>query len=263
MSRPVSYRRASARGAGGPAGRAASAPVKRHSRAERATQIERLERRGLGTREIAAELGLARSTVNIYRRDPDGSRHRQRLERYRGRCRNCGTATSGSDGPGRAAEWCPRCAGKRRRSWTEERILAAIRAWAAETGSPPRVRDWSPAHAVDGNGGVRRYRSEPGRWPSASIVAVRFGSFRAALERAGLPVPAAAPESRRVWTRERISEAVRRWQRETGRSPRRSDWQHAADWHPAASTVYRVAGSWQRALEAAGLPRVGAEPRRA
>ena len=67
MSRPMSSRRASPRDAGGPAGRAAGAAVKRHSRAERAKQIERLERRGLGTREIGAKLGLARSTVNIYR----------------------------------------------------------------------------------------------------------------------------------------------------------------------------------------------------
>jgi hypothetical protein len=170
----------------------------------------------------------------------------------RGRCANCGRPTSGSGGPKRA-EQCRRCAGKRRRAWSEERILDAIRAWAAETGSPPRMRDWSPAHAPDGNGDARRYRSEPGRWPSASVEAVRFGSFCAALERAGMQVPRAAAGSRRVWTRERIVEAVRRWERETGQPPRRSDWQRAADWHPAASTVYRTMGSWRAALRAAGI----------
>jgi hypothetical protein len=54
MSRPVTPRRPSPRGAANRAGRAVSAAVKRNSRAERAKQIERLERRGLGTREIAA-----------------------------------------------------------------------------------------------------------------------------------------------------------------------------------------------------------------
>jgi hypothetical protein len=186
MSRPVSSRRASPRGAGGPAGRAASVAVKRHSRAERAKQIERLARRGLGTAEIAAELGLARSTVNIYRRDPDGSRHRQRLERYRGRCRDCGRRTSGSGGRARAPARCRRCAGAKRRLWRSELILQRIREWTEETGSPPRVRDWSPAHAPSGHQGAGRYMAERGHWPSASAVVARFGSFPAAVTRAGL-----------------------------------------------------------------------------
>ena len=59
------------------------------------------------TEEIADRLGLARSTVNKYRRDPEGERERARRERYRGRCRGCGRPTRGSDGPGRAPEWCP------------------------------------------------------------------------------------------------------------------------------------------------------------
>jgi hypothetical protein len=132
-------------------------------------------------------------------------------------------------------------------------MLEAIRDWAELTGSPPTLADWSPAHAGAGHEGAVRYRSERGRWPSASTVALRFGSFRAALERAGRRVAAPAPGSRWVWTRERIVEAVRRWERESGRPPRRSDWQHAADWHPAASTVYRPMGSWRVALRAAGI----------
>jgi DNA-binding CsgD family transcriptional regulator len=153
MRRPATSRRPSGRGAANPAGRAASAAVKRHSRAERAKQIERLERRGLGTAEIAAELGLASSTVNIYRRDPDGSRHRQRLERYRGRCDDCGRPTSGSGGRARAPARCRRCAAAQRRVWPGEMILQRIKDWTAETGSPPRVRDWSPAHAPAGHQG--------------------------------------------------------------------------------------------------------------
>ena len=253
MTRPASSRRASPIGAGRPAGRAASVAVKRHSRAERAEQIERLERRGLGTREIAAELGLARSTVNIYRRDPDGSRHRQRLERYRGRCRDCGRLTTGSGGRARAPARCRRCAGAQRRLWPGELILQRIREWTEETGSPPRVRDWSPAHAPAGHQGAGRYLAERGHWPSASVVVARFGSFPAAVTRAGLKPPGPASGSQRVWTRGRIVEAMQRWYGERGRPPTRSDWQAASDWHPAASTVYRVFGSWKAALKAARL----------
>jgi hypothetical protein len=57
--------------------RANRAAVERYTRAERVAQIERLERRGRGTGEIADRLGLTASTVNIYRADPDGERQRQ------------------------------------------------------------------------------------------------------------------------------------------------------------------------------------------
>jgi hypothetical protein len=253
MRRPASSRRASLRGAGGPAARAVSVAIKRHSRAERAKQIERLERRGLGTREIAAELGLARSTVNIYRRDPDGSRHRQRLERYRGRCRDCGRLTSGSGGRARAPARCRGCAGAQRRLWPTELILQRIREWSEETGSPPRVRDWSPAHAPAGHRGARRYLAERGHWPSASVVVSTFGSFPAAVRRAGLNPSGPASGTQRVWTRGRVVQAMQRWYGEHGRPPTRSDWQKASDWHPAASTVYRVFDSWKAALKAARL----------
>jgi hypothetical protein len=217
-------------------------------------QIERLGRRGLTTREIAEELGLARSTVNIYRADPDGERQRQRRQRYQGTCAGCGRPTSGSDGPERAPKRCRACAGERRRSWSEQRVLEAIRDWAELTGSPPTLADWSPAHASPEHEGAARYRSAPGRWPSASTVAARFGSLPAAIEAAGLR-PAREQVKGRTsrWSLNAIADAMWVDARRTGQAPRRSDWQHASEDHPAASTVYRVAGSWRQALEAAGL----------
>jgi transcriptional regulator with XRE-family HTH domain len=238
-----------------PAGtRADRAAVEQHSRPERVAQIDRLERRGLSTREIAEQLGLARSTVNIYRADPDGERQRQRRQRYQGACADCGRPTSGSAGPARAPERCRSCAAERRRSWSEQRVLEAIRDWSELTGSPPPLADWSPAHAPREHEGAARYRSAPGRWPSASTVAARFGSLRAAIEAAGLP-PAREQEKGRTsrWNLSAIADAMRVHARRTGQPPRRSDWEHADHDHPAASTVYRAAGSWRRALEAAGL----------
>jgi len=217
-------------------------------------QIENLERRGLTTREIAEQLGLARSTVNIYRADPDGERQRQRRHHYQGTCVGCGQPTSGSGGPNRAPKRCRACAGEQRRSWSERRVLEAIRDWAELTGSPPALADWSPAHAVPEHEGAARYRSAPGRWPSASTVAARFGSLRAAIEAAGLrPARERANGRTSRWNLSAIADAMRVHARRTGQPPRRSDWEHAGDDHPAASTVYRAAGSWRRALEAAGL----------
>jgi hypothetical protein len=77
------------------------------TRKQQAEAIEALAGRGLGSEEIADRLGLARSTVNKYRRDPDGERERARRGRYRGRCRGCGRPTRGSDGPGRHPSGAP------------------------------------------------------------------------------------------------------------------------------------------------------------
>jgi hypothetical protein len=158
----------------------------RPGRGERADEIEELAARGFRSDEIAEKLGLARSMVNKYRRDPDGDLERARRERYRGRCRGCGRRTRGSDGPGRAPEWCPACAPLQRRRWSDERLLEAIRDWTRLTGAPPTLYDWSPAHAPAGHSGAARYLAERGRWPNASSVARRFGSLRAAVGAAGV-----------------------------------------------------------------------------
>jgi len=170
-----------------PRGRRAPTEVlERPTRLQQAERIEALAGRGLDSEEIAARLGLARSTVNKYRRDPEGERERARRERYRGRCRGCGRPTRGSDGPGRAPEWCPECAPLRRRRWSDERLLEALREWTRLTGAPPTLYDWSPAHAPAGHRGAARYLAERGRWPNASSVARRFGSLRGAVEAAGV-----------------------------------------------------------------------------
>ena len=142
--------------------------------------------------------------------------------------------------------------------------MESIRDWAELTGSPPTLADWSPAHARAGHEGAARYRSGRGRWPSASTVAARFGSLRAAVEAAGLrPARERASGRPSRWNLQAIAEAMRAHAGRTGHTPRRSDWEHADEDHPAVSTVYRVAGSWRRALEAAGLSRFGAESGRA
>jgi hypothetical protein len=107
--------------------RVAAEVLDRPGRRERADEIEELAARGFRNDEIAEKLALARSTVNKYRRDPDGDRERARRERYRGRCRGCGRPTQGSDGPGRRPEWCPECAPLRRRRWSDAQMLEAIR----------------------------------------------------------------------------------------------------------------------------------------
>jgi len=230
--------------------RAPDVETRRPSRIERAREIARLrEREGLSFAEIAERLELAASTVRAYHRDPEGERDRQNRERYRGACRMCGRPTSGTSGYD-APRYCASCTHARARMWTRDLIVTAIGDWHELTGEAPTVPDWSPAHAGEGHPGAARFRAEPGRWPSAATVRAHFGAFSAALAAAG--VEPARRGAHRRWTPERIAQAITAWQRAHGSPPTHSDWQSSGESHPARSTVYRVMGSWDAALEAAG-----------
>jgi hypothetical protein len=95
-------------------GRAADhATLERQTPAQRVAQLERLERRGLATREIAAELGLARATVSIYPRIPMESGNGNADSATRG-LRQLGRPITGSGRLKRAPERCRSCAAERR-----------------------------------------------------------------------------------------------------------------------------------------------------
>jgi len=74
--------------------------------------------------------------------------------------------------------------------WSPGLIVAALRTWTAEAGTPPRRQDWTgetPAGAAT-SGAQRKWMQEHPRWPSSSCVVDHFGSWSAALTAAGLPV---------------------------------------------------------------------------
>lgn len=94
--------------------------------------------------------------------------------------------------------------------WEREAILEALGAWVAETGGPPRRRDWSGELAEQASPGQRKWMGEHPRWPSSSCVASHFGSWSAALEAAGLPARRLTfeqPAAERVATARRLSSA--------------------------------------------------------
>lgn len=111
--------------------------------------------------------------------------------KYGGTCEKCGAATNGSNGPGTAAKLCNRCVGSKKKLWTKETIIAAMKAWVEEYGDQPRSTQWQ--------------RSTPGVHPGTSTVLYVFGSWNAAIEAAGLtprkpgrfPTPVDAPSTRR------------------------------------------------------------------
>jgi hypothetical protein len=95
-------------------------------------------------------------------------------------------------------------------TWTDERILAALRDWFETFGETPLSYEWSPKGAEllglprsRGAEWVRRYP----RWPSTATVCKHFGSWAAAVRAAGLPP--ARHVTRRRGLEERV-DAVRR-----------------------------------------------------
>jgi hypothetical protein len=119
-----------------------------------------------------------------------------------------------------------------RRAWSDEEILEGLRQFADHYGRPPR--------STDRVGPLAHY-------PSPALAVTRFGSWSAALRRAGLEPGNPPPVTKR-----QIATALREFSDRHGRSPTSSEWQHAR-LTPATNTITRHCGSWHAALALAGL----------
>ena len=156
-----------------------------------------------------------------------------------------------------------------RRAYTRQEIIDAIRRWHHTYGEPPRWLDLEPARARRLGHEWRAERFESDDWPSARVIATRFGSVNAALSAAGLE-----PRRRPLRTAPNLTgpgavlDAIREWVRRYGEVPTLADWDpararrlgqdwriaryHAGDW-PSTRTVITRFGSMSKAVELAGL----------
>lgn len=135
---------------------------------------------GLSVRQIAARLGRSPATIKAYFYDPTGEKARAVKARYRGVCRGCGAYTQPRNGKGDAYAYCKAChPGAIARRRTRERVLDAMSAWRELHGRLPTSYDWSQTHARR-RGGEAVARLTSAQWPSASVVTMLFGSWRAA-----------------------------------------------------------------------------------
>src|SRR4051794_4028913 len=90
-----------------------------------------------------------------------------------------------------------------RRGWSDEGVAEALQTWAAEGGRPPRAYEWAPSAAAAlgiRSSRTRKWEREQDRWPSLGVAVARWGSWRAALQRAGLRThpPLVLPLQQRV-----------------------------------------------------------------
>ena len=197
--------------------------------AERVREALRLRADGLRWGEIGELLGISPDTARRYVRVHD--------------CEGCGEPILAV-----GVVRCRRCSSTGRSRWgeafSEREIVAAVRAWQRVEGRAPAQVDWQPVDL----GGNARWELECPRWPPASQVTRRFGSWNAALQAAGFdrPRPAAVSDAQ-------ILAALRAYHRDHGVSPMRSDWGRRA-LSPSSGTIEHRFGSWNLALAAAGLP---------
>jgi hypothetical protein len=161
------------------------------TRVERHAQIKRLKDAGLTFDEIAAGLGIARSTATDAYYDPTGEKARARKAKNNGRCVDCGVETKNSGGkipPARCRPCAGIATGAARKVWTREAIVGAICAWANEHGEPPASSDWNPWGArnnLHDEARARRDEEAGDRWPGFTTVIRAFGSWNSAMQAAG------------------------------------------------------------------------------
>jgi hypothetical protein len=162
-----------------------------------------------------------------------------------------------------------RIALRRRRPYTPDEILVALRRWTQQYGEPPSTVDWEPSRARRNGQSWRADRFEAGNWPTTRIVRARYGTFNAAVEEAGL-VTRQAPTRLRSHLADpsAVLDAIVEWTRRYGDVPAMADWDPvrarrlqqdwriarygSGDW-PSTRTVLTHFGSFAAAIRCAGL----------
>jgi hypothetical protein len=116
-------------------------------------------------------------------------------------------------------------------------VIAELRADAQRLGRSPVIGDW---------------QRRPAGVPGFGAVVSHFGSWNAAVRGAGLtPV-----HDRHAWTREQVLTALRADAERLGRIPTGRQWeQRPGTARPGYNAVRKHFGSWNAAIEAAGLVR--------
>jgi hypothetical protein len=144
----------------------------RRERAQSVAEASRLRHEGLLLREIGARLGVSAKTVHAWLSDPDGSKARERKQRYRAICVACGGPCY-RQGPYEAwrCETCERTHRHEHRKWTKRKVKAALGRWADDLGRPPTAEE----------------TALPGTRVPYRAIRREFGSFNQGLKAAGLP----------------------------------------------------------------------------
>ena len=123
------------------------------------------------------------------------------------------------------------------RFYSDEDLIAIVRELAEELGRIPTSFDMDV------------YCQQSRKRPSHTIFFSRFGTWNATLEAAGFDVESYGYR----WTDEMMLEALRKLAKKLGRSPLRKDIVAEPGVMPCSQSIWKRFGSWNAALEKAGL----------
>jgi hypothetical protein len=130
--------------------------------------------------------------------------------------------------------------------YTNEEILECLRTANVELGGVLTTSEYTRF--------ARTHKFPDGRpWPMHQTSVLRFGSWRAALQRAGLEAnPPSAIAGQRLFTREHCVDAILEVEREFGHPPTAAEYERTAAASngvlPSLATVRHRCGGWQAAL---------------
>lgn len=148
---------------------------------------------GALVKTIASELGVPKPTVirwlNPELEQRERERARKRKFEEKKRCPSCGKKMANT------AQLCLACYRSSQRHWTRERVIEALRAWAAENGRAPIFSDWE-----------RSGKDHPAIRTITAGSDPTFKTWSEALEAAGFE-----PRKRRgpKWTAEKLNRQQR------------------------------------------------------
>ncbi|MGJ1631362.1 homing endonuclease associated repeat-containing protein [Clavibacter sepedonicus] len=135
----------------------------------------------------------------------------------------------------------PRLGAKR---YSNEELIGCLQAAAVAEGRTLSAQAYQ-RHAI------QNPRLEDGRpAPGMQVMAIRFGSWRSALEAAGLPANPHSGQDKRFDEATAVAAVISCW-RETGRPPTAAsydEWQRSQEIFPSGSTVRNLCGSWNALL---------------
>jgi hypothetical protein len=149
--------------------------------------IARMRREGHSLRSIGDRYGVTRERIrqivaDNYPEVPKEMAHyREEQSRWKRVCPECG----GPKAP--ASKQCKQCLISQTTKWTPDAIVEAMQEYQRRYGKTPSCTEWNPSLA--------RWRNLPatadrfyadGCWPHVQTVLQRFGSWRAAVDAAGL-----------------------------------------------------------------------------
>jgi hypothetical protein len=136
-----------------------------------------------------------------------------------------------------------------RPKYTDEELIECLRTASVEIGGVLTTAEYT-------NFSRTRKFSDGRPWPGHQTPALRFGSWRTALQRAGLEAnPPSAIAGQRLFTPGHCVDAILEVERELGHPPTAAAYERAAAGSngilPSLATVRHRCGSWQQALQLA------------